>query len=92
MLIDAASQFVLTVKPAIPTIWSALLAFQLGYVGVSKVYRPRNRAIIMAARICRTAFGLFLLWLFLKQFIFVGMNMQRFEDSAWLPLIEALFR
>ncbi len=91
-MIDAATQMVQTLKPAIPTIWSVLLAFQLGFVGVSRVCRPKNRGLLITARICRAAFGLFLLWLFLKQFIFVGMNMQRFEGSAWLPLIEAVFR
>ncbi len=92
MMIATATQIVQAVRPAIPTVWSALMAFLLGYTGISSVYRPKNRIIIMAARICRAAFRLFLIWLFFKQFIFVGVNMQRFEGSAWLPLIEAVFR
>ena len=92
MFVEMAVRLVELMKPAAPALWSAMMIYLLGYIIVSGIQRPKNRFAVAAAHVCRAALGLFLIWLFLKQFIFVDMNMHRFADSAWLPLIEALFR
>lgn len=92
MAMEMAAKMALFVKPAIPSIWSAMMVYQLGYINISRIYRIKNRLASIVARVCKSALGLFMLWLFLKQFVFVDMNMHRFADSNWLPLIEAVFR
>lgn len=92
MFIEMAARAALLIRPAAPSLWSAMMVYLLGYRTMFGISKPKNRFATLAARMCKVAFGLFLIWLFLKQFIFVDVNMRRFTDSAWLPLIEALFR
>lgn len=92
MLVEMVVRLVQFVKPVASTFWSAMMIYLLGYIIVSGIQKPKNRIAVAAAYVCKAALCLFLIWLFLKQFIFVDLNMHRFADSDWLPLIEALFR
>lgn len=77
-----------TVRPFTPMVLSGMMIYLLVYLLV----KPRNGVWRALGRSCKTAFSLTVAWHFLYQSIFTPVNMSRFSGSAWLPLLEALFR
>ena len=77
----------------IDEVFTTLIFIPIIVILIKAIYRHKKwgKRMLLLNRICVVLVVIFLIRLFLQQFIFTAVNQHRFVDSGFFPLIEAIF-